>query len=369
MTASTPALRSAQENRGTIFVEDARVVGVKAFPGDQFILRMAAPETARRALPGSFVHIRCDESIPMRRPLSIMRTDADEGWIEVLFKVVGEGLRALGTKSVGDQINIIGPIGKGFSTSRARSRPLLIGGGVGIPPMVCLTEHLLKDDHDWRPLVIMGSEIPFPFQLTCSDIPTPWLAAETVSTMPLMEQWQVPCRLASLSEFEGTYRGYVTDLKNFGLIEAVKDVRVADDRGNTRARGTRRGRSVQLWTDANAAGSRKAGTRVRPAVPGFAGGIHGLRSRWLRRLHRAGSDRRRAGHETGLCRRPRLRCGIRLYGVAHAREVRTLSADIRSYPDRETGSPVCASRRQRPDGQRGTGIFARAAGHRRQHLH
>ena len=218
MTASTPALRSAQENRGTIFVEDARVVGVKAFPGDQFILRMAAPETARRALPGSFVHIRCDESIPMRRPLSIMRTDADEGWIEVLFKVVGEGLRALGAKSVGDQINIIGPIGKGFSTSRARSRPLLIGGGVGIPPMVCLTEHLLKDDHDWRPLVIMGSEIPFPFQLTCSDIPTPWLAAETVSTMPLMEQWQVPCRLASLSEFEGTYRGYVTDLAREWLV-------------------------------------------------------------------------------------------------------------------------------------------------------
>jgi len=218
MTASTPAVQSAQANRGTIFVEEANIIGVRTFPGDQYILRISAPKTASRALPGSFVHIRCDEAIPMRRPLSIMRTNPDEEWIEVLFKVVGDGLKALGARSVGDQINIIGPIGRGFSVSPERSRPLLIGGGVGIPPMVFLIEHLLKDEHGWQPLVIMGSEIPFPFQLTHSDIPTPWLPAGTVSTMPLMEQWRVPCRLASLSDFEGTYRGYVTDLAREWLV-------------------------------------------------------------------------------------------------------------------------------------------------------
>ena len=212
MTAATPAIRSAQANRGTIFVEDAQVLSKKSFPGDQYILRMAAPATARRALPGSFVHICCDEAIPMRRPLSILRTNPAEEWIEVLFKVVGAGLRALGAKSPGDRINLIGPIGKGFTPDPQRPRPLLIGGGVGIPPMVFMTEHMLAEEHRWQPLVIMGSEIPFPFQLTRSDIPTPWLGADTVSTMPLMEQWQVPCRLASLSDFEGTYRGYVTDL-------------------------------------------------------------------------------------------------------------------------------------------------------------
>ena len=212
MTASTPASQSAQANRGTIFVEDARVIAVRSFPRAQYILRMAAPKTARRALPGSFVHIRCDESIPMRRPLSIMRANPAEEWIEVLFKVVGEGLRALGARSVGDEVSIIGPIGKGFSASPERPKPLLIGGGVGIPPMVFLTEHLLNDEQNRQPLVIMGSEIPFPFQLTRSDIPTPWLEPDTVGTMPLMEQWRVPCRLASLSDFDGTFRGYVTDL-------------------------------------------------------------------------------------------------------------------------------------------------------------
>jgi dihydroorotate dehydrogenase electron transfer subunit len=218
MTASTPAVTAAQANRGTIFVEDARVISVETFSCDQYVLRIAAPETASRALPGSFVHIRCDESIPMRRPLSIMRTSPTEEWIEVLFKVVGDGLRALGDRSVDDRVSIIGPIGKGFSARPERPRPLLIGGGVGIPPMVFLAEHLLKDNHDWRPMVFMGSEIPFPFQLTRSDIPTPWLAADTVGTMPLMEEWRVPCRLASLAEFDGTYRGYVTDLAREWLV-------------------------------------------------------------------------------------------------------------------------------------------------------
>ena len=58
----------------------------------------------------------------------------------------------------------------------------------------------------------MGSEIPFPFDVARSGIPSPWLADDVVGTMPLLEGWGVPARLASLSAFEGTFRGYVTDL-------------------------------------------------------------------------------------------------------------------------------------------------------------
>ena len=212
MSTAPAKARSGQENRGTIFLEDAEVTEVRTYPGDQFILRVQSPRCAARATPGSFVHLQCDETIPMRRPLSIMRANADEGWIEVLFKIVGDGLRALANKKPGDVLSSIGPIGHGFEPSADRPRPLLIGGGVGIPPMVFLAEHLKDDQRDWQPLVIMGSEIPFPFQLAESDLPTPWLDADINSTMPLMEQWRIPTRLASLSEFNGTYRGYVTDL-------------------------------------------------------------------------------------------------------------------------------------------------------------
>jgi dihydroorotate dehydrogenase electron transfer subunit len=212
MTEAAPKHGAAQQNRGTLFVEDATVIDVRTFPGDQYIIRLSSPRCAARATPGSFVHVQCDEAIPMRRPLSIMRVSAEDGWIEVLFKIVGEGLRALARKEAGDVISSIGPIGRGFAPDPGRPNTLLIGGGVGIPPMVFLAEHLKDDSHDWRPLVIMGSEIPFPFEVERSAIATPWLGDDITGTMPLMEQWGIPARLASLADFEGTYRGYVTEL-------------------------------------------------------------------------------------------------------------------------------------------------------------
>jgi dihydroorotate dehydrogenase electron transfer subunit len=202
----------AQKNRGTIFVEDGEVTEVQRFPDEQYIFRLHAPQCARHARPGSFVHAQCDIELPMRRPLSIMRANREEGWIDLLFKVVGEGLRLFAAKKPGDKLSLIGPIGHPFEASAGRPNTLLIGGGVGIPPMIFLAEHL-KDDHkQWHPLVLMGSEIPFPFELQESRIACAWLADEINSAMPLLEQWNIPSRLASLSEFDGCHHGFVTEL-------------------------------------------------------------------------------------------------------------------------------------------------------------
>jgi dihydroorotate dehydrogenase electron transfer subunit len=141
-----------------------------------------------------------------------MRANAAEGWIEVLFKIVGEGLRALSNRKVGDQVSMMGPIGHGFTPSPERPRTLLIGGGVGIPPMIFLAETLARDELNCAPFVIMGSEIPFPFDTVQSKMPTPWLADDINKTMPLLESWNVPARLASLQGYDGCFRGYVTDL-------------------------------------------------------------------------------------------------------------------------------------------------------------
>ena len=212
MNANTVAIEAAQVNRDTLFVEDATIISIESYPGEQYVIGMTAPKTAAAAVPGSFVHIRCDDAIPMRRPLSIMRAQTGEGRIDVLFKIVGEGLRALAGREVGDRVSIIGPIGRGFTPSSERPRTLLIGGGVGIPPMVFLAEHLKDDVADWMPLVLMGSEIPFPFEIAESALPTPWLAATVNGTMPLLEEWGVASRLASLANIGGSYRGYVTEL-------------------------------------------------------------------------------------------------------------------------------------------------------------
>lgn len=206
----TAAQQKAQQNRGTLFVEDGEIISKDVFPGEQFVMRLRAPSCAAAASPGMFVHISCDELRPMRRPMSIMRARGD--WIEILFKIVGDGLRLLSQKKPGDSISVLGPIGMPFVPKPQRPNVLLIGGGVGIPPMVFVADHLRQQRSDWKPLAILGSEIPFPFDLLVSELATPWLDAAVDRSMPLLESWGVPCRLATLAGFDGCFEGYVTEL-------------------------------------------------------------------------------------------------------------------------------------------------------------
>jgi dihydroorotate dehydrogenase electron transfer subunit len=200
-------------HRGSICLEDGKVLAQQSFPGEQFVIRIEAPKCAARALPGSFAHLTVDDDIPMRRPLSIMRADPREGWIDILYKIVGPGLAALSRRRVGDQLSVLGPIGRGFELNPDRPRPLLIGGGVGIPPMVFLAEALASDRRaEWKPLVLMGSEIPFPFQSRPSTILVPGIPDGVIASMPLLDGWGIPSRLASRSGFPGCFDGFVTEL-------------------------------------------------------------------------------------------------------------------------------------------------------------
>jgi len=204
---------SRREHRGTIFVEDAELLAQQEFPGRQFVIRLRAPKCAAAATPGSFAHLTCDPLLPMRRPLSIMRTDPAAGWIEILYKIVGPGLEALSKQRAGAVLSVMGPIGQGFKPSPARPKTLLVGGGVGIPPMVFLAESLKeRNDAAWQPLVLMGSEIPFPFHTRPSTILLPGVPDGVIACMPLLDGWGVPSRLASLAGFPGCFDGYVTDL-------------------------------------------------------------------------------------------------------------------------------------------------------------
>jgi len=214
-----------QAHRNTIFLEDARVAAAEAFPGQQHVLRLQAPQCAGRATPGSFVHIQCAADIPMRRPLSIMRADASAGCIEVLFKVVGEGLRALAAVRPGDTLSVLGPIGNGFRPDAARPHAVLIGGGVGMPPLQFLAEKLATDTAgEWRPVAFFGSEIAFPFRSVAAAAPLHGIDHRVTACEPRLEALGVPSRLASLTRFDGCYRGYVTALAAEWLASQHDDV-------------------------------------------------------------------------------------------------------------------------------------------------
>lgn len=206
-------MSGARGNRGTLFLEEARVLQHTPFEAGQYVMRLEAPRIAGRAEPGSFVHLTCDPAIPMRRPLSIMRAEPRAGWIELLYKVVGAGLQALAGRKAGDVLSTLGPIGRPFILDPQRPRALLIGGGVGIPPMIFLAERLrARADAQWKPLVLMGSEIPFPFRTRPSRIVAAGIPEGSIAAMPLLEEWGIASRLASRSDFPGCFDGFVTEL-------------------------------------------------------------------------------------------------------------------------------------------------------------
>lgn len=200
-------------HRGSIHLETGEVLQQQIFEAEQFVLRVRAPQCAATAKPGSFIHLQVDDGIPMRRPLSIMRANAEEGWVDILYKIVGPGLKALAQRRKGDILSVMGPIGQGFTPHPARPKALLIGGGVGIPPMIFLAESLSSDTQTaWQPLVLMGSEVPFPFQARPSTILVPGIPNGVIASMPLLEGWGVPSRLASRRGYPGCFDGFVTEL-------------------------------------------------------------------------------------------------------------------------------------------------------------
>lgn len=195
---------------GSILVEDARLLANDALPGGHYLLRVAAPGIAARARPGQFVHLRCGPELPLRRPLSILRASPRDDIVEVLYKPVGAGTRLLATRQAGETLSVIGPIGRPFEPDASRPHVLAIGGGVGMPPMLFLAERLRGTA--FRPLLLLGSEVAFPFQPRPSTLMLEGMPAAVIAALPLAEDWGVPSRLASGQGFPGCFDGHVTEL-------------------------------------------------------------------------------------------------------------------------------------------------------------
>jgi dihydroorotate dehydrogenase electron transfer subunit len=215
-----------RSDRGTIFLEEGEVLEQHAFAANQFVLRVTAPKAAIAATPGTFAHLRCDETVPLRRPLSIMRADADAGWIEFLYKPVGPGLARLAEKGPGDRLSVLAPIGRGFALDVDRPRVLALGGGVGIPPMIFVADWVRGNDR-FEPFVLMGSEVPFPFATAPGRVETGPQPDGATDAVALLESWGIPSRLASNAKLPGAFRGFVTELARHRLASADANILAA----------------------------------------------------------------------------------------------------------------------------------------------
>ena len=195
------------QNRDSIQVIDCEILAHHQFAGAQYILTLASKVIAQTTKPGQFVHLSVADTLLMRRPISVMSVDVENATFDLLYKVVGEGTKQLAERKIGELLSVLGPIGNGFELSD-KKLPLLIGGGVGMPPIIAIAQQMQYSEHD--PLVILGSEVPFPFTPQLSKIGNPCALAS--HSMPLLESWGIACRLASLQGYEGVFKGYVTDL-------------------------------------------------------------------------------------------------------------------------------------------------------------
>lgn len=201
----------------TIFSEHARVLVHDALPAAQFLLRLKAPQCAKHVQPGNFIHLSCSqEKFRLKRPFSVLRANSQQGWVEILYKVVGSGTHDLSHIKVDDSLNCMGPIGNAFTLSSSSKRPLLLGGGVGIPPILFYAEQL-KKQHDLVPMVIMGSEIPFPFKVQPSKMMVNGIPSDVIASMTLLEDLNIPSRLTSKQNYSGCFDGYIHELAKLWL--------------------------------------------------------------------------------------------------------------------------------------------------------
>ena len=98
---------------------------------------ISCPEVANLAKPGQFVHIRVD-NYTLRRPISICGIDKEKGTIRIVFEIRGNGTDKLSQAKVGDELDMIAPLGNGFSIIDLPEgkRIAVVGGGIGVPPIL-----------------------------------------------------------------------------------------------------------------------------------------------------------------------------------------------------------------------------------------
>ncbi len=108
-------------------------------------------DTSSITAPGQFINIKLD-GFYLRRPISIC--DYDDSTITIIYKVVGEGTEVMSKMNAGDKLDVLCGLGNGFDTSKSMDKPVLIGGGVGVPPMYNLCKKLVEEGKDVT--VILG---------------------------------------------------------------------------------------------------------------------------------------------------------------------------------------------------------------------
>ena len=126
------------------------VVSQEMIATDIYSLWLKAEEIAVQAKPGQFISVYCKDSGKiLPRPISICEIDKEKGMLRIVYRIAGEGTKEFSEMKAGDTLEVMGPLGNGFTMKNEKA--IIIGGGIGIPPMLELAKQL-----DAEKTVVLG---------------------------------------------------------------------------------------------------------------------------------------------------------------------------------------------------------------------
>ncbi len=131
--------------RPKVYEVDCTVLSNEAMAGEYRLLVLDAPASILDCEPGQFFHIQCPptgtgRTAYLRRPMSIYGYDKAQGELRFLYKIAGEGTRGLATLGAGDTLNVLGPLGHGFTIREEWRNLLLVARGVGLATLAPLAQ-------------------------------------------------------------------------------------------------------------------------------------------------------------------------------------------------------------------------------------
>lgn len=121
--------------------ERAVIVSQKCIGTDIYDMVLSFPRGAKEAKPGQFIAMYCEDGTKLLpRPISICGIDAEKGTLRVVYRIAGAGTRLFSEMREGDSLEVLGPLGNGFTMKEEKA--IIVGGGIGIPPMLELAKQL-----------------------------------------------------------------------------------------------------------------------------------------------------------------------------------------------------------------------------------